>query len=77
MFTSKSPLEKRFRKTVGASPKKFAGIVRFNALLKNHTDQKTLTELGLEAGYFDQAHFIHDFKAFKGETPEAYFQHNK
>ncbi|PLK43055.1 helix-turn-helix domain-containing protein [Emticicia sp. TH156] len=77
LFTSKSPLEKRFRKTVGASPKKFAGIVRFNALLKNYSDQKTLTELGLEAGYFDQAHFIHDFKAFTGETPEAYFQHNK
>ena len=74
LYTSKSPLEKRFRKIVGASPKKFASIVRFNALLKSHTEEKTLTELGLEAGYFDQAHFIHDFKTITGETPETYFQ---
>ncbi len=73
LYTSKSPLEKRFRKIVGASPKKFASIVRFNALLKDYTLEKTLTELGYEAGYFDQAHFIHDFKIFTGETPEGYF----
>lgn len=77
LYTSKSPLEKRFRKIVGASPKKFASIVRFNALLKEHTIEKTLTELGLEAGYFDQAHFIHDFKVFTGETPEMYFNKPK
>ncbi|RYU96328.1 response regulator transcription factor [Emticicia agri] len=73
LYTSKSPLEKRFRKIVGASPKKFASIVRFNALLKSHSPEKSLTESGYEAGYFDQAHFIHDFKAFTGETPEGYF----
>ncbi len=77
LYTSKSPLEKRFRKIVGASPKKFASIVRFNALLKEYTLEKTLTELGLEAGYFDQAHFIHDFKVFTGETPEVYFNKPK
>lgn len=73
LYTSKSPLEKRFRKIVGASPKKFASIVRFNALLKDYALEKKLTELGLEAGYFDQAHFIHDFKVFTGQTPDAYF----
>jgi AraC-like DNA-binding protein len=73
LYTSKSPLEKRFRKIVGASPKKFASIVRFNALLKDYSPEKTFTELGYEAGYFDQAHFIHDFKIFTGETPEGYF----
>jgi AraC-like DNA-binding protein len=73
LYTSKSPLEKRFRKIVGASPKKFASIVRFNALLKDYNLEKSLTELGYEAGYFDQAHFIHDFKVFTGETPEGYF----
>ncbi|HEY1055172.1 MAG TPA: helix-turn-helix domain-containing protein [Emticicia sp.] len=73
LYTSKSPLEKRFRKIVGASPKKFASIVRFNALLKESTHEKSLTELGYDAGYFDQAHFIHDFKVFTGETPETYF----
>ncbi|MBA4851181.1 response regulator transcription factor [Emticicia sp. BO119] len=76
LYTSKSPLEKRFRRIVGASPKKFASIVRFNALLKDYDLEKTLTELGYEAGYFDQAHFIHDFKVFTGETPEEYFEKN-
>jgi AraC-like DNA-binding protein len=28
--------------------------------------------IALDAGYFDQAHFIHDFKAFSGISPSAY-----
>lgn len=71
---SQSPLEKRFRKVVGASPKKFASLVRLNALIKNPLPTENLTEKGLEAGYFDQSHFIRDFKAFTGETPESFFK---
>ena len=29
------------------------------------------TDLALDVGYFDQAHFIHDFQAFAGLTPSA------
>jgi len=71
--TSQSPLEKRFRKIVGASPKKFASIVRLQSLINGFNGRRNLTEKSYENGYYDQAHFIKDFKAFTGETPEKFF----
>lgn len=71
---SQSQFEKRFRNTVGASPKKFASIVRLNYILKASAKENTLTECGLDAGYFDQAHFIKDFKSFTGETPKQFLK---
>lgn len=71
---SQSPLEKRFRKIVGTSPKKFAAIVRFRNIIKNGDSSPSLTTLGYEAGFFDQSHFIKEFKRFTGDTPEAYFK---
>jgi AraC-like DNA-binding protein len=74
LHTSQSPLEKRFRAAVGASPKKFASIVRLKNLLQQSPKTGSLTELGYEAGFYDQAHFIKEFKAFTGDTPENYFR---
>ncbi|HEY0175136.1 MAG TPA: AraC family transcriptional regulator, partial [Pedobacter sp.] len=68
---SQSPLEKQFRRITGASPKKFSSIVRF----KNLTEMLTIQnyqELIYQAGYYDQAHLIKDFKKFSGKTPEQY-----
>lgn len=72
LHTSASPLEKRFRREVGATPKQFASLLRFREILKHR--QPDLTKAAYEAGYFDQAHFIRDFKAFTGETPGKYFK---
>ena len=72
LFISQSPFEKRFRKVVGTSPKKFASIVRFNAVLNNLNTTKSLAQLCYENNFFDQAHFIKDFKQFTGETPENF-----
>lgn len=69
---SQSPFEKRFRKLVGTSPKKFASLVRFNAVLQNIGSSALLTELSYDHHFFDQAHFIKDFKRYTGETPEEY-----
>jgi AraC-like DNA-binding protein len=74
LHTSQSPLEKRFRAAVGASPKKFASIVRLKNLLQQYPKTGSLTELGYEAGFYDQAHFIKEFKAFTGDTPDNYFK---
>lgn len=75
LFISQSPLEKRFRKVVGTTPKKFATIVRFNTVLDNLSHTSSLTELCYESNFFDQAHFIKDFKRFTGVTPEN-FKHS-
>lgn len=72
LFISQSPFEKRFRKVVGTTAKKFASIVRFNTVLNNLNESKTLTEICYENNFFDQAHFIKDFKQFTGNTPENF-----
>lgn len=72
LFISQSPFEKRFRKIVGTTPKKFASIIRFNKVLENLDKSKSLTEICFENNFFDQAHFIKDFKHFTGDTPEHF-----
>lgn len=72
LLISQSPFEKRFRKVVGVSPKKFASIVRFNAVLDELNQATSLTDLCYAHRFFDQAHFIKDFKQFTGETPEKF-----
>lgn len=71
---SQSPFEKRFRKLVGVSPKKFSSIVRFNNVLSELEASKSLVEICYENNFFDQSHFIKDFKQYTGETPEKYKQ---
>lgn len=72
LHISQSPFEKRFRRLVGTSAKKFASIVRFNSVLSNLAVDKSLTEICYENNFFDQAHFIKDFKQFTGDTPENF-----
>lgn len=72
LFISQSPFEKRFRKIVGSSPKKFASIVRFNKILDSLNTRNSLTEICYDSNFFDQAHFIKNFKQFTGETPENF-----
>ncbi len=73
LHTSQSPLEKRFRSEVGTSPKKFADIIRLKHTMNTYKQGTSLTGLGYESGFYDQAHFIKAFKSFTGETPEAFF----
>ena len=73
LHTSQSPFEKRFRRVVGATPKKFASIIRLKYTLQQFQAQTSLTSLAYESGFYDQAHFIKEFKTFTGETPEHFF----
>lgn len=72
LHISQSAFEKRFRKLVGTSPKKFASIVRFNTVLKDLGQEKSLTEICYDNNFFDQAHFIKDFKQYTGDSPENF-----
>ena len=70
---SQSPLEKRFRKVIGASPKKFATIVRFKSIIHGASHPPSLTALAYKSGFYDQSHFIKEFKKFTGDTPNEFF----
>jgi AraC-like DNA-binding protein len=71
---SKRWLEKQFSAQVGVSPKEFARVTRFNALLSQiFTDPSVSLNILLdEYGYYDQSHLNKDFNEFTGQTPLAY-----
>ncbi len=63
-----------FEEAVGLTPKVFCRLLRFQeALRRTHKGQPIRwADLALSCGYFDQAHFIHDFQAFAGMSPSVY-----
>jgi AraC-like DNA-binding protein len=71
---SNRQLVRRFNNCIGLSPKEFARITKFLHSLDylRQFPQKSLTEVGYECGYYDQAHFIRDFKEYSGLTPGEY-----
>lgn len=78
MHTNRRQLEHRFASTVGMSPKRMARAVRLQATLRMLAQKKfnSLTDLAYESGYYDQAHFIRDFKEFTGTSPKSFFAAN-
>ncbi|HEY2591934.1 MAG TPA: AraC family transcriptional regulator, partial [Steroidobacteraceae bacterium] len=65
----------RFQSEVGMAPKLFARVQRFQAAIGavHALDDVDWAHVAADCGYFDQAHFIHDFRAFSGFTPAEYF----
>lgn len=74
LYLSQDAFEKRFRKTVGTSPKQFSSIIRMKSVIRQKQPLQTLTDLALEAGYFDQPHFNKDFRRFTGLSPADFFR---
>jgi len=77
LYLSKDPFEKRFRGLVGSTPKQYASIIRLRGLIQNFPSYSSLTEASYEAGYFDQSHFIKDFRLFTGRSPKEFFQSSR
>jgi AraC-like DNA-binding protein len=65
-----------FRDEVGLTPKLFARVSRFRRVITalQSAHPPDLASLALDCGYFDQAHFNHDFRAFAGVSPLAYLR---
>lgn len=68
-------LERRFSSAIGLSPKQLSKTIRLQATLKMLLNKKitSLTALAYEGEYYDQAHFIKDFKEFTGLTPKEFY----
>jgi AraC-like DNA-binding protein len=68
---SRKRLAARFREEVGLPAKSLARILRFRRALRllEHDDDRSLGEIALDCGYFDQAHLNRDFRSFSGCTP--------
>ena len=73
---SSTHLTRRFKELVGVTPKRLARSHRFAATVFaiDPTGPVDWGELAARAGYFDQAHFGHEFRAFTGFTPTRYVE---
>lgn len=71
---SRRKLERQFRQAIGLSPKQLCRVIRLQAALKMmlNRQSETFTDVAYENDYYDQAHFIRDFKEFTGTTPRRY-----
>lgn len=71
---SERRLERLFNSSVGTTPKRFARITRFldSCRVLRYNDFETLTEVAYQGGYYDQSHFIKEFRDFAGVTPAAF-----
>lgn len=80
VFTTKKTYERYFLNYMGVPPKQYANICRFNNVFKY---METISEppdwhdIVVRFGYYDQSHFIREFKRYSGKTPsEFYLQRN-
>ncbi len=77
---SPQQLRRIFQESVGLSPKTFARIVRFQAMLKaltRHSQQASTNNIEgvfFDFGFYDQAHFIHEFQSLYGVSPSVFMR---
>ena len=71
---SERHLSQVFREQVGLSPKAWCRVQRFQTAIRHlHGGlEVSWVDLALRCGYYDQAHFINDFRAFSGINPTTY-----
>lgn len=72
---SMSTLERRMKKIVGITPKQLQRIIRLNRAMQfinRNASHLNWPRIARRFGYYDQAHFIKEFKHFNGQTPAEY-----
>ncbi|MET0299977.1 MAG: helix-turn-helix domain-containing protein [Flavitalea sp.] len=72
---SSRQLRRLFQYYIGDTPKTFSKVVRFQNILRAKPSLQSLrkNKLFFDVGYYDQAHFIKEFKTFYGVTPTRAF----
>lgn len=78
-LSKRRQLERKFLKQVGMSPKQLGKVIRLQTALRMLLNQQSesLTNIAYESEYYDQAHFIKDFKEFTGISPKDFLGDDK
>lgn len=63
-------LRRMIKSITGFSPNKFFRLCKVRGIIKSVSRTKNLSELTYDFDYFDQAHFIRDFRCFTGRSPK-------
>jgi AraC-like DNA-binding protein len=73
-FTTKRTLERHFLEQFGLHPKTYSRLVRFNGVIRSLESNLNVKwrQLADAFGYYDQSHFIHEFKNLTGGLPQDY-----
>lgn len=69
---SRRHLGRLFREGTGLSAKSFSRVLRVNEAVRRLSAAPSLTALSQDLGYFDQSHFIHDFRSVTSVSPGEY-----
>ena len=78
-LSKRRQLERKFLNQIGISPKQLGKVIRLQTALKLLLNQQSenLTKIAYESEYYDQAHFIKDFKEFTGTNPKGFLKDDK
>lgn len=66
-------LERRFVNQIGATPKKFARVVRLRNAVLQRKYHASWADVAYEVGYYDQSHMINEFQELYGITPDSLY----
>ncbi len=64
-------LARHFTASVGVSPKRFARAARLRSAVLSYAANATLTDVALDAGYYDQSHFVREMQRAAGLAPAS------
>jgi AraC-like DNA-binding protein len=78
LSVNKRKLERKFASVIGVSPKQLSKMVRIQSVLKSLLENNfsNLTDVAYENNFYDQAHFIKEFKEFTGVSPKDFYSEN-
>ncbi|UZR98160.1 AraC family transcriptional regulator [Chondrinema litorale] len=78
-LSKRRQLERKFVQQIGISPKQLGKVIRLQSALKMMLNEEaaSLTNIAYESEYYDQAHFIKDFKEFTGISPKEFLGSEK
>jgi len=76
LHISQRQFERKFKEQIGITPKRYQRLMRIRKVMHTLEQYQSLdlTSVAYYCGYYDQAHFIKDFKQMTGKSPSVYRQ---